>query len=410
MFRFLHAADLHLDTPFVGLGKTRENIARRLRDASLKALENLVDTALERQVDFVVLAGDIYDGADRGLRAQLALHRAAERLGKAGVRTFVVHGNHDPVTEGWTAVPNWPELFHRFSAQKVECKRFEARDGTPVEVHGVSYPEKHMHENLAKRFPKGSADAFRVAVLHANVGGLPEHEPYSPCTLDDLRNSGHHYWALGHIHTRQTLHRNPAVVYPGNLQGRTSRETGPRGAVVVQVDQQEVVDIEFAPLDVVRFERISLSLDDFEDVAAAIDAVVSDATTLHEQADGRGLVLTVELSGGGPTAEALARPGTLDELQTVAADRLAVLDPFVWCASWQVDLHESIDLHALRGDDTLLGTVIEDFDALLADPDRLRKLLDEVLPPEVAAITNRLPDLEQVAEQALYDIIGRMQS
>ena len=104
-FRFLHAADLHLDTPFTGMRRVDASLVATLRDATTRAFDNLVNAALEHSVAFVVIAGDIYDGPERGVRAQLAFRNGLDRLAQAGIRSFVVHGNHDPLEDGWSANP-----------------------------------------------------------------------------------------------------------------------------------------------------------------------------------------------------------------------------------------------------------------------------------------------------------------
>src|SRR5690554_2805323 len=202
MFRFLHAADLHLDTPFGGIARVSEALRGRLMDASLAALDGLVDAALAHSVDFVVLAGDLYDGADRGIRAQLRVLGAFEKLSAAKIPVFIVHGNHDPVLEGWSAIRAWPEGVHVFGVDEVEVHRLEIR-GQVVTVSGISYGRRDVTENLALRFERpavsGMDDGFHVAVLHANVGSAADHAAYSPCVLEDLVGRGYDYWALGHI-------------------------------------------------------------------------------------------------------------------------------------------------------------------------------------------------------------------
>lgn len=219
--------------------------------------------ALARSVDFVVLAGDLYDGAERGIRAQRAFLDGVTQLADAGIRTLLVHGNHDPVAEGWTAITEFPDLVTTFPAHRVASVRFEA-GGEQVTVHGTSYAVAATSENLARRYPVAEGGGFHLGLLHANVGGPSTgHADYSPCTVDDLRRTGYHYWALGHVHGRRTLHQgDPWVVYPGNLQGRSTKPTerGPKGAVVVTVTDGVAAEPTFVPLDRVRFVDLTLSI------------------------------------------------------------------------------------------------------------------------------------------------------
>ena len=179
----------------------------------------------------LLVAGDIYDGADRSLRAQLHFADGLAQLEKAGIRSFIRHGNHDPL-DGWEARLDLPAGCVRFGPEV---------DGFPVfpdereraTVHGVSYPTREVRENLTPLFAEaGSGQGFNIGLPHANVGGNPDHDSYAPCSVSDLAETGLDYWAMGHVHTRQTLReRNPTIVYPGNPQGRHPNEPGARGGL-----------------------------------------------------------------------------------------------------------------------------------------------------------------------------------
>src|SRR3954471_6541707 len=169
-FRFVHAADLHLDTPFASLAHVSPEIAGRLRDAALEAYDALVDLAIAREAAFVVLAGDTYDCADRGVRAQLRFLRGVERLGQAGIRVFAVHGNHDP-QDGWSAIRRAPGNLVVFGSQAVESHAV-LRDGeTLAQVYGISYGTRDVTDNLARGFHRIDRPGLHVGVLHCNVGG-----------------------------------------------------------------------------------------------------------------------------------------------------------------------------------------------------------------------------------------------
>ena len=199
-FRFLHTGDLHLDSPFVGLtAEAPPEVARALRDSTLQAWERIVKLALDEQVDFAVVAGDAFEHANRTLLAQVRFRDGLERLATAGIPSFVVTGNHDPLS-GWEPTVRWPEAVHRFGAEAVEGRPVLRAGREIARVYGISYPVRDVTENLALRFRRDADTPYAVAVLHANVGGQPGHLPYSPCTLSDLRASGIEYWALGHVH------------------------------------------------------------------------------------------------------------------------------------------------------------------------------------------------------------------
>ena len=330
-FSFLHAADLHLDTPFASVGGFPAAVGDALREASLQAWTALVDTAIERQVAFVLLAGDLYDGAERGLRAQWAFLDGVTRLDAHGIRTFVVHGNHDPVREGWTAIGSFPELVTVFPADRVGSVEFEA-GGERVVVHGTSYATAATEENLALRYPAASGGGFHVGLLHANVGGsVTGHLDYSPCSLDDLRATGYQYWALGHVHQHEVLQEGePWVVYAGNLQGRSPKHTerGPKGACIVSVAGGVASAPEPVVLDRVRFHDVAVAIDPYTDVMALLDQLERLADPAAHQ--GRHLIVRATIEGSGPLHGELVTPARRAEVLDELRRRGTARTPFVW--------------------------------------------------------------------------------
>ncbi|MFD2670574.1 metallophosphoesterase family protein [Marinicrinis sediminis] len=262
-FSFLHAADLHLDSPFKGLQLEKSRLRQRLITASFESLNRLVETAIAKQVSFVLLAGDVFDLEDRSLRAQHALYQACARLGDAGISVYAIHGNHDPQDGAWLNL-DWPETVHFFSAKQVEQVEIKDRHGDPIAaVSGISYPTRHVLDNLSSLFPvkdEQERRLYQIALLHAQVGTSADHEPYSPCQLTDLTSKGYHYWALGHIHARQVLHEDPYVVYPGNIQGRHRKEKDEKGCYVVHVDTDQSTRLEFVPLHAVQFGEMRVEV------------------------------------------------------------------------------------------------------------------------------------------------------
>src|SRR6266404_1292511 len=286
-FRFVHAADLHLDTPFASIGRVAPEIADRLRDASLEAYDALVGMAIEREAAFVVIAGDTYDSADRGVRAQLRFLRGVERLGERGIPVFAAHGNHDPL-DGWSAVRRAPDNLVVFGAEAVEAHPVARGGETLAQVYGISYGTRDVTENLALRFHRGDAPGLHIGVLHCNVGSQPDYAAYSPCSVADLTAAGMDYWALGHIHQYLRLAEGgPWIVYPGSLQAGKSNEVGPKGAVVVDAAGGAVESVEFVELDRVRFERIEVDISGERDLHSLQKTILAQAVT-----DGRDLLLT----------------------------------------------------------------------------------------------------------------------
>lgn len=352
-FRFLHAADLHLDTPFSRLTDVPEPVAGALRDASLQAFDNLVETAITEQVAFVLFAGDIYDGAQRGVRAQLAFRAGCQRLTDAGIAVFVVYGNHDPVREGWSAIADFPEGVTIFRPDAVTTEKVVIDDVVAATVSGISYAKASTTENLAARFEPVKGRGYHIALLHANVGGQSDHQAYSPCSLDDLRSGGYHYWALGHIHRRGELgDGQPLVVYPGNLQGRSPKpsEQGAKGAVLVDVDGTKATTT-FVPLDVVRFETIEVAIDGLS-LDGLEQALVDAANQRLAASAGRSILLRATIGGRGDLHDDLAPLDRRAELLTRLRDLARLSAPFIWWDDLVWATHPAIDVaERTAGDD-----------------------------------------------------------
>ena len=308
-FRFLHAADLHLDTPFTGMRRVDASLVATLRDATTRAFDNLVNTALEHSVAFVVIAGDIYDGPERGVRAQLAFRNGLDRLAQAGIRSFVVHGNHDPLEDGWSAIRQWPDGVTVFGSESVATAPVERDGQTLALIHGISYARRETRDNLALGFRRDRAECFQVGVLHCNAGAKADYAPYSPCAVDDLVSAGLDYWALGHVHLRQFLHEGgPWIAYPGNPQGLSPKpsELGAKGALLVDVDDGRVARVDFLPLDVVRFDAFDMDIAELADVAGLVDTLIEAARTRAAAHDGRTVVLRVSLTAAERSTEICA--------------------------------------------------------------------------------------------------------
>ena len=321
-FRFIHAADLHLGSPCKGLANAPEHVRRGLAEAEFAALRRLTEAALRHEADFVVLAGDLFDAADRSLRAQAALHRAFGRLAAAGVQVFAIHGNHDPLGDG-RAPFDTPEGVHIFGAgAPAEHRPACRRDGKPAAfIYGISYDRRAVTDNLAIRYRPAAGADFHIALLHANVGGDPDHDAYAPCGLSDLVGAGFQYWALGHIHRRRVLHEYPHVVYPGNLQGRHPGETGAKGCWLVDVDASGGVRMTFLPLDEVRWLTCRVSIEAIADEERLLERIEESALRAAASAEGRSVMLEVVLEGRGPLHRRLEAGGA-EELLAALRDRL----------------------------------------------------------------------------------------
>ncbi|MBY6271253.1 MAG: hypothetical protein CW346_03465 [Bacillaceae bacterium] len=241
---FVHTADLHLGSPFLGLESLPKSIFEKIRDAAFQSFSRIVDLAIGRRADFVLVAGDVYDGEDRDVRSQLYFRKEMERLRGEGIPVFVIHGNHDHLNGNWLKV-EMPDNVHIFSG-KVETKLLETGNGARVHLYGFSYPARHVPEPMAAGYQKKEGAHYHIGLLHGHDGKNPNHYVYAPFSVDELLEKGFDYWALGHIHQRAVLHRDPYVVYPGNIQGRNRKETGEKGCYFVEMDPSGT-SLEFVP-------------------------------------------------------------------------------------------------------------------------------------------------------------------
>ena len=311
-FRFIHAADLHLDSPFRGLAEISPGLGEMMHSATFRALDRIVGHTIDSKADFLVLSGDLYDSRDRSLRALVEFRRQMERLAERDVGVYVVHGNHDPLN-GWGAEFGMPPNVVVFDGEA----RTEpvVRKGKEVaRVAGISYTQERVTDNLARSFPPTTNQTYSIAVLHANVGHQAGHADYAPASVTDLVDSGFDYWALGHVHTRSVLSESPTIVYPGNPQGRHARETGPRGCFEVTVDGSGRTKLHFIETDVVRWAKLDFAIDEQTAMDTLIDALMSDAQRVASQFDGP-TVLRCRLVGNGPLHSDLNRDGVAAELQ-----------------------------------------------------------------------------------------------
>ena len=354
--RFVHAADLHLDSPFRGIrSEAPDHVVQTLSSATFDAYQKIIDVCIQEQVDALLIAGDIYDGADRSLRAQLRFVDGLAQLEEAGIRSFICHGNHDPL-DGWEARLDLPAGCIRFGPA-VEGFPVFPEDPKRATVYGVSYPTREVRENLTPRFGEtGSGEGFIIGLLHANVGGNQDHDSYAPCTVSDLTNTGFDYWALGHVHTRQTLREaGPAIVYPGNPQGRHPNETGARGVYLVEVDDHGVSRLDFRPTDVVRWETLSMdigSLETEQDLINAVSDLAEDALT---EAQGRSVVARVEFVGRGALHRWLRSESTAEDLREQLNDHHTGKDTWFWCEGVRLNTGSPVDREVVALQEDFVG-------------------------------------------------------
>ncbi len=378
-FSFIHAADLHLDSPFRGVTAESPAIAGLLQSATFDAYNSLIDLCIESQVQFLLISGDIYDGSDRSLRAQLRFRDGLQRLADNHIQAYIVHGNHDPY-RGHSKLIDWPHGVHVFDYRKVESVPFTI-DGSPVAlISGISHEKRNVKSNLSKKFNTVDADLFQIGLLHCNVGRDTGHEVYAPCELEDLLDIGIDYWALGHVHERKILHADPYVVYPGNTQGRHIREPNERGCYLVRVDGiNKDVNLEFRELDTVRWFSGSVTIDGL----STLDQLENDISGCIEdfigKANSRPLVCRLSLIGQGPLFKELQKDEGSFELLQHVREAFEAYNPFVWVQELIFDCRPEIDMEKRSKSQDFLGQVLRISRELSTAEDGVTRLLNEGL-------------------------------
>ncbi|MFD0674264.1 exonuclease SbcCD subunit D [Cohnella sp. GCM10027633] len=382
-FTFIHAADLHLDSPFKSLAKAPDAVRSRLQDATFAALRRLVDAAKREKADFVVLSGDLYDAADRSLRAQLRLQRALAELTEHGIEVFAVHGNHDPES-GRQAMLEPPPGFYVFGSDEVRCLPARKRSGEVVaHVYGISYATAAVTDNLARRFVKKDGADYHIAVLHANVDGDPAHDNYAPCRLDELVSAGFDYWALGHVHHRRVLHEYPHVVYPGNLQGRSVRETEGKGAYVVRVSASGEVDMKFLDVADVLWQEAAVSIEGIEREQQLKHRMLTAVEEKRLAARGRPVVLRLRIEGRGPLHEKLLDPAVAEEWLTELREWIGAPEgapgEWAWPEAIRVRTGGELRLETVAEEDGFVGELLRIGLEACSDEERSSELFLEAM-------------------------------
>lgn len=382
MIRFIHAADAHIDSPMKGLEAHDGAPVDLLRGATRRAFENLIQLALDESIDFLALAGDLYDGDWKDYSTGLFLRGQLVRLRDRGIPVFLVSGNHDAASV-ITRKLSLPENVHFFSTRTAESVEVP---GVPVVIHGRGFPNRAVPENLAEDYPPAVPGCFNLGLLHTSLTGRAGHDVYAPCTEADLRRKGYHYWALGHIHQPEVISRDPWMVFSGNCQGRDARETGPHGCRLVTVnDFLEVERVEPRDLDVVRWQVLEVDLAGITVEAEALRCAAQSMAEAVRGAEGRLVAARIVLKGATPLHGSLHR-----EAQRWRAELLGRAqeqgDEALWIEQIKISTSPMYDLADLAERDALTKIVLETLEAARIDPGsfppEVKEMLD-VLPPEI---------------------------
>ncbi|MGV3488035.1 MAG: metallophosphoesterase family protein [Tuberibacillus sp.] len=361
---FIHAADIHLDRPFLGLNSCSEAMRKRVRESTYTAFSRLVNIAIARKVDFVLLVGDIFDASHRGLTAETRFKGFMKQLAAYGIEVYMIHGNHDPIDGHWSGL-TYGENVHVFGPRP-ECFRYQKPDGTSVNIYGFSYPSQHVHEDMVDLYQKEPGSDYHVAMLHGSIKGNTDHDVYAPFNINDLLNKEMDYWALGHIHKGDVLSSDPPVIYSGSLQGLSIKETGEKGFRLVTLDGKNV-RTEFIKASDIIWQDMELDVSGAE----SFDWLVKAAEERKEQARefSAGVILRMTLTGEWSLNQEMT-DHLMEALRTGEDER----PDFVWVLEIKDDTIPLIDRDKLKNSPHFIGSVIRLFDQKPSVQDDLQPL------------------------------------
>lgn len=389
-FRFIHAADLHLGSPFQGLALKDAALADLFIEASRRAFTALVDEAVEFNVDFFLVAGDVYDGDWKDNKIGLFFNREVARLERAGIPVFLLKGNHDAESV-ITKTITLPKNVSEFPVNRPGTFKL---DHLKVALHGQGFAERSANENLSLSYPPAEPGWFNIGVLHTSLTGREPHAVYAPCSVEDLRSRGYDYWALGHVHDFEIVAEDPLVVFPGNLQGRSIREKGAKGAVLVTVEDGHA-SVERIITDSARFAELSIVVETDDGVPAILRRIETGLEPLAEAMEGRPLALRIRLTGESRfRSELIARGDDFrDEVQ--AACHRSHEDIWIEKLEMRIEAGTAAATPSSRPDTLGLDGLIpmQDFPPALVEEANAR----------IAEIVARLPGGIGAAEQPLGD-------
>lgn len=365
--RFIHAADLHIDSPLRGLDRYDGAPVERLRTATRSAFERLIDTAISEHVDFLLLAGDIYDCDWQDFHTGLFFRGQMVRLEREGIRVFIVQGNHDAqgvISKQLVLPPNVTV----FSSRAAHTIRLDDRS---VAVHGRSFPERAVDEDLVPSYPPPVPGFFNIGLLHTSLTGRAGHDTYAPTDLPTLNHKGYDYWALGHVHAREVIAERPRIVFPGNLQGRHAKETGPKGCELVTVEAGRI-ESEFVALDVVRWNQLIVSLDGIQRLEALGEAFRHALEPVLTGAMDRLHAVRVTLTGSTELHRLEAsQPGTLAAAMYGAAQDIGEVE--VWIEQVRLDLTTPLDRVQTAQRQDAVGELVRLVDSVAGDESELQR-------------------------------------
>ncbi len=385
--KLVHAADLHIDSPLVGLERYEGAPAERVRQATRVAFRRVIDLCLSESASFLILAGDVFDGDWRDANTGLFFVKELARLREIGCRVLMLRGNHDhELTK--TLLYRLPDFVHVFGTPAQKDRHSFVFEDAGIAFHGVSYGQKKVVDSLLPLYPAPRGDLLNVGVLHTNCIASSAHDRYAPCSVAELASFGYAYWALGHVHAHQILGRDPWIVYPGNTQGRHARETGPKGCVVLSTKGRVVEDVSFVETACMRFCVATVALAEEDGETELYEKVEKELDAVAGASNGLPCAVRVELTGATRAHGMMVR----DPDRIASGLRSAALgrSDGLWVEKILFRTRPLVAVEELRASAGLVGEVLRSIDRLRTEDGE--------------------PDLQSVAERALGPIRKRLRA
>ena len=402
--KFIHCADLHLDSPFQGLTTKEPSLADRFKHSTNEAFVKIIDLCLAEKIDFLTIGGDTFDGADRSLCAQILLRDQFEKLHKANIPVIIVAGNHDPLSD-WLTEIQYPENVHLLAGNKVEQVPIEKNGKIITTLFGISYKVREVAENLSLKFQVKEKDTISIGLLHANVGSRKEHASYAPCSINDLKAANMDIWLLGHIHTPEILCDDPLILYPGNIQGRHINEDGPRGCYIIKIDSSCKISYEFKPVQNILWKQEEINI---KDIMTAIELtdVLSDKCEeeLSKLSNNeKGIVIRWKLIGSSPLYHELTMTNKTEETKEILVERFFKQTPFIFPESIRLSIKPERQKENYLNQENFIGDFLR-LAGKVENDDQMKNELLEMLNQPLSNRTIR-KYLEEVNEKELLTIL-----
>ena len=387
MLKFIHAADIHIDSPLRGLENYESAPAEEIRGATRKALNNLINLAIEEEVSFVIISGDMYDGDWKDYNTGLFLLSRLSKLTSKGISVFIAKGNHDAESK-ITRELKLPRGINLFSSKKPETFTLKELN---IAIHGQSFAARAVTEDLASSYPAPVSGMFNIGVLHTSLNGREGHENYAPCSLDTLKSKNYNYWALGHVHKREILSEKPWIVFSGNTQGRHIKETGPKGCMLVTIDTEtlSVVSAEFRALHSLVWSLRTIDISGISETFEVVEAVRRDVEKEFIKNNNEFTALRIILKGSCKAHRQLS----LEPEKWINEIRLSIADSSfgdsVWLEKLLIKTTFESDIEQIKKRNDPIGDMLRYIESL--ENGENKEMLYDIISKDASDLNSKLP-------------------